>query len=243
MRSFWFLLLFASLSHLQAAGPAASPVPLAPGPLLNFAPSFAQWLVSTTSGTAAAVIPDAQTKYAERTLVRKTGPIRYEVTVYDDGRKVEKWCEGADQATIIPGIKNPELSNGAGMAKGNIQFTDYSKADFAGFEWISKGNYVGVQTMEGIPCIVFHVDTTDDGDTATPSTAGTAAGSATPSGRSAWIDAEKRLPVLLQDDNVITFYQMEPAPTTQLVLPPDVQAAFNVSRAYRAQATAPNPAP
>jgi hypothetical protein len=97
--------------------------------------------------------------------------------------------------------------------------------------------------MEGIPCIVFHTDTINDSGLVLPSTSGTTSSSATLSGRTAWIDADKRLPVLLQEGNVITFYQMEPAPSTQLTLPPNVQAAFDVDRALRAKAVAPNPAP
>ena len=253
MRCLCILLGIASLLTLRAGAqqPQATPPPLAPGPLLSRAPAYSQWLVSIkyASGApgASVSVPDAQTKYDQRTLVRKTGDIRYEVTVTADKQKTEKWCRGNVQATVIPGVADPEISQSGSRGRGNTGFADYSKTDFPGFDWISKGNYTGVQTIEGVPCIVFHTGS-DSGSapaaSPAPAAGGGAAAIAIPSGGStAYISDEGRLPVLLVTDNGVNFYQFEAAPTVPLVLPPKVQAAIDFLQARLQQAAAPAAVP
>lgn len=232
MRWFFIFLGIASIFRAAAAPlPQGTPEPLAPGPLLNRAPEFSQWLVSVKSGPSdTAQAPDQKTKYNQVTRVRKTGPIRYEITVNADGRRYEKWCSGDLQATVIPGVKDPEIAMGSGAAKGNMGYTDYSTTDFPGFEWISKTNYTGTQVMAGVPCIVFHIGPAGD-DTAIPK-----------KGSTAYIAADSRLPVLLVTDGAITFYQFETPPNAPLALPPDVQSAIdNLTSRLRQAAAAPPP--
>jgi hypothetical protein len=239
MRLFFVFIGFASLVRAQTAPSSqATPEPLAPGPLLDRAPAFSQWLVSVKAGAPDA--PDQKTKYDQRTRVRKTGPIRYEITLNADGHRYEKWCRGNLQANVIPGVDNPEVSMGSSASYGNAGFTDYTKSDFPGFDWISKGNYVGTQTMEGVRCIVFHSGPT--GGAATSPVGAPAPNAKIPTtGKTAYITADRRLPVLLDVNGDITFYQFEAPPTAPLALPANVQFAFD-NLTSRLQQSAAKPA-
>ncbi len=242
-----FVLLAIALPHLcplRAQLPQPTPVPLAPGPLLNRAPDFAQWLVSVKSGTTSAVeVPTQKTSYDQRTLVRKTGAIRDLITVTGTGQRTDKWCEGGLQASVPPGGGAPTVSMFSSLVRFNEGFTDYSKSDFPGFDWISRKNYTGRQTIEGVDCIVFH-------DPPGPSTAATPAASPAgaspvipPAGNTAYIAADSRLPILLQVDNVTTCYQWMQPPTVQLAPPPEIQAALDQARARLDVAARPPAAP
>lgn len=246
----WLVIFLAIASLFRAAAAPLSqgtPEPLAPGPLLNRAPDFSQWLISSKSGPADAVqVPDQKTKFEQITRVRKTGSIRYETTATADGRRYQKWCTENLQATIIPGVKDPQIAMSWGAAKGNVGYTDYSKSDFSGFNWISKSNYIGTQVMAGVPCIVFHTGPADD-DTAITSgtaTSNPSAPAAIPKkGNTAYIAADSRLPVLIVDNGAITFYQFEAPPSTPLALPPNIQSAFDTVMTRLRQAAAPPPPP
>jgi len=240
------ILLHAGGLDAQTAA-QATPPPLAPGPLLNFAPASSQWLVSITSGSNGPAIPNAQTKYDERVLVTKSGDIRYEITEKGDGEKLQKWCQGAMQATVVPGVSDPMFATSGASPRGNAGYTDYTKTDFPGFEWIRRKNYIGVQSMEGVPCIVFNEHSQDQPPStataaASPSPAagpGAATATTLPTGNTAYISAEGRLPVLLVTDNTVTFYQFRTPPATILTLPPAVAELFAEQEARLHQLAAP----
>lgn len=69
---------------------------------------------------------------------------------------------------------------------------------FIGFEWISPDNYVGVEDVEGVPCFVFKNEET-----------------------TAWIDSEKRQPVMWQRGGETRRFALE-APPTKHDVPQDV---------------------
>ena len=242
-----WLFIFLGIVSLFRAGasplPQATPEPLAPGPLLSRAPEFSQWLISVASGLTDPTRPPKNTKYDLRMLVIKSGQIRHEISVTGDGHRSEKWCEGDLQATVFPGERNPSITSRSTTSGGNGGFTDYSKSDFPGFDWISARKYTGTQTMEGVPCIVFHDGPADNG--ALPS--GTPDPNAPPpvpkTGRTAYIAADSRLPVLLQVDGVTTFYQFEAPPATPLSLPPNVQVAIDMIHAQDQRAAIAPAAP
>jgi hypothetical protein len=237
----WFCIVFGivSLFHAEAQRPQGTPVPLPPGPLLARAPDYSKWVVSVTSGTTGDTSqpPNQTTKYDHRTLVEKSGAIRYEVTVSADGSKLEKWRSGNYQATIYPGVENPSIEL-QGVNGNHGGFTDYSKSDFVGFEWISRDNYIGVQTMEGIPCYVFH-----DGPSGIASSNPNAPVTLPQTGSTAYIEADNHKPILLQVDTVTNYYQWEQPPSTPLTLPPNVQAGFERIQAPIQQAALPQAAP
>jgi hypothetical protein len=224
--------------------PQATPPPLAPGPLLNRAPGLSQWLVSITTGSDnIPEIPDAQTKYDERTLVTKSDPIRYEITLKTGGEKFEKWYVGSMVATVVPGVPTPSVSP-IDQGLGRNGAMDFSATDFPGFEWLSRKTYIGVQNVEGVDCIVFHTNKEDGykvADDTPPIVTGTA--TAPPqSGSTAYIAEEGRLPVLLIVGPTVTFYQFRATPSA-LALPPAVADAFAQQEARLRQLSAPAAAP
>jgi hypothetical protein len=235
------LLGLASLSRAQQApGPQATPGPPPSGPLLVFAPDSAQWLISYKNNTDPVIeVPSAQTKYDQRSLVQKNGKIHHIISAFADNSRTDMWFTDAIDATVVPGQRAA-----VEMAGSNLHgaFIDFSRTDFPGFDWISKENYTGQQTMEGILCDVFH----DGGNATLPAAnARQAAGPPPipPSGSTAYIDDKTRLPVLLQVDSKTSFYQMLAAPTTLIQLPPDIQAVSDGIVARARQATAPQAPP
>jgi hypothetical protein len=200
-----------------------------------------------------AVTPDAHTSYDTRTLVIKTGSTRYEITQQADGTKTQKWCVGGVQAIVFPNSKVPQLALGGGGLTNSFDpnYTDYTKSDFAGFGWISRSNYTGVETVEGVPCIVFRAiplaRSADAGLAAAtqmaPITSGTmAVGTAPKGGNAAYIASDSRLPVLLQVDGVTSFYQFRPPPSGMLSPPPAVQEVIQQWQ-QRVQAASAAPVP
>lgn len=234
----------ATLFHIQAqSAPQATPPPLAPGPLINRAPAFSQWMMSTKSGPMDPTqLNDPQAKYDQRVLVTKTTPIRREISVTADGQKLESWFFDKYQATLGPGQQDPTIVvQGANFRAGGV-FSDYSKSDFSGFEWISRHNYIGVQSVQGIPCIVFH-EGPDELPSSTPAAGASSANGApaapAQTGSTAYISLQGRLPIMLVTDTGFTLYQWQQAPTTPLTLPPNVKAATDRIQATITQAAAP----
>jgi hypothetical protein len=244
MRWIYLVLGVALLTRAEAqqALPGVSPVPLPRGPLLNRAPGFAQWLKSTKNEAPdTATIPDQSTKYDVRELVKQTGDVRYEITVTGTVSRTEKWCEGNYQAIVIPG-QQPAISARGGSEMGG-NFTDYSKTDFPDFAWVTKRNYAGVETIEGVDCLVFHkADENENapgapvGPAAATSSASSAAPSIPQTGDTAFIDLKSRLPVLIHVAGATTLYQFEPPPTAMQALPANLQEAFDFLEARQKRA-------
>ena len=227
------------------SAPQATPPPLGPGPLLARAPAFAQWLESVKGGPMApGEVTSAQTKYTQRTLVRKTGDIRNEITAYADGHKSEVWIADGVQAEITPG-QVPVFAMAGANARARAVMEDYSKSDFRGFEWISRKNYTGVQMMAGIPCIVFHEDDAPPDSDGAPASTGTSANlnAQTGGGMTAYIAADSRLPILLQTDDGATVYQWEQPPQAPLQVPESMLNFINMQQERKQQAAAPPAAP
>jgi hypothetical protein len=234
----WALLGAAILTHAQAqTAPQAAPTPppLGPGPLLNRAPAFSQWLFSVKAGAAdpRGALDPAQ-KYDQRTLVTVTNGVRREISAYADGHKTENWYASGVQATFTAGQTDPTITvAGANARAGGGIYNDYSKSDFPGFEWISRHNYTGVALMMGIPCIVFHDGPLD------PTPAGATPPLIPQTGSTAFIAADSRLPILLQTDIEFTVYQWEQPPSTALTLPVSMQSFINTMQTRYQQAVAP----
>lgn len=223
----WICLLFgiASLFSAEASPQTQDTLPpLPPGPLLNRAPEIAQWLIAVKTGLLAAPQSSKPVQYDQRTLVKKSGQIRYEITEYSDGRRFEKWCTGDYQAAIYPGGQDPVVSMRGATLHGAGGYTDYSKSDFTGFDWISRRKYIGTQSISGVPCFVFHDGPLAPGNQISAN--GSAPAAVPQTGKTAYIASETLLPVLLQVEAVTTLYQFQQAPAGALTLPPNVQAAF-----------------
>ncbi len=248
-------LLVSSLYPAMGQQPQATPPPIPRPPFLKRAPDSSQWLVSVATGQTDPSRPkDLPVKYDKRMLVTKSGPIRWEITVDGSGTRLsDRWCEGNVQTLLFPGKTDPVvIVQGATLSWNGAAggFADYTKTDFPGFEWISKKNYVGMQTISGIDCIVFHSDPAGGtGGMALPAASPTADGAppAAPpipqTGVTAYIEEDNRMPVLLQIEKETTTYQMRPPPTTPLTVPPNVQAALDAIKARVQLASRPQAAP
>jgi len=205
MSALRLLILFLGMGSLidftVAAQPQAASDPLPSGPLLKRAPDSAQWLVySYLKGAAeAGADPKQKPAFDERTLVKKTGTIRCEITDGALGHNYTKWCSGNLQAQVYPGVKDPVIS----VSSGN---SGASASDFPGFDWISPKNYIGIRKALGMDCLAFQQG----------------------GGRLAYVSVETRLPVMLQQSEFTYVYQFQTPPAAIQVPPSEVQEAFKV---------------
>jgi hypothetical protein len=207
----------------KSTAPSSSLPPLPPGPLVQLrASDFAKWIVKkvgttdSVTGTTEATAPKKATFGSEFTMT-KTGKIMLRQTQDDKGQIWNTWCEGNLQATVWPdgkrfivGAPPPDLKRGP-----NSMYFDYSQSDFPGFEWVSLGDYAGIQSKEGKPCIVFKAKFkvyTDDRQA---------------SDVAAYVDLKTRYPVALVVDGATRTYEFQPPPQTELAIDPLVKSAFD----------------
>ena len=117
---------------------------------------------------------------------------------------------------------------------------NFSKTDFPGCEWISAGNYKGIQNVDGRDCIVFEDKLTVTRNEESPATD-------TPEvsqiNVSAHIDLETRLPVSLSMGSETMTFQYGEAPQSNLTLPENVQAAIDARDTAMKNLTSSPPTP
>ncbi|TLD68625.1 hypothetical protein FEM03_21525 [Phragmitibacter flavus] len=142
--------------HARAQDPATLPQ----GPLLNRAPQFSQWVITTKpldgakpAEAQAGSTPrnDDGTTRPKTTSVTKNNQLIHEQTVYAGGDKVDIWRIGG-QALMSAAGKPWMTISSVGTS---FNATDYQKADFAGFDWIAPGNYTGIKEVGGRKCLTF----------------------------------------------------------------------------------------
>jgi len=215
---------------LMAQTPGSQPVPqpLLSGPLLNRAPESALWtvIISRTSSRK----PEARREKGapaelQQLTVAKSKTTYREERLLSDGTKSEVWRVGAMQISALPGsgeltIFEPSPSSIALLDP--EAYTDYSKTDFPGFEWISKKNYRGVQELAGRPCLVFEEAASDPSGEAPEG-----APQILRTSMAAWIDLETRLPVILQKGAKTNAYRFGTPPQGMLTLPPRIQSLLD----------------
>ncbi len=185
---------------------------------------MAQWLVSlvatdsTTSSSTAEAPKVAKGVWASQMMFTKTKDIiRQEY--YDQKQNVwTTWCVPGFQITVWPDgrhyiLQTEQKINPSGPPP--ILYTDFSKTDFQGFEWISIKNYAGIQNIQGRKCIVFKDDVLVD-----PEYHITALGLA-------YIDFDSRLPVELILGSTEHTYEYKKPPAAMLTPPPLVQSLLS----------------
>jgi hypothetical protein len=151
-------LLLVSVPSLYSQQPKAAATPPQP-PFLNRAPASSQWIItfkpqakapaednSTVRATGSAPAPRPRV-----ITVTKSGNTIAEKLVNENGVTIETWHIPGYSISAVNG-KNPVLSPTPGNT---FNTTDYSTADFAGFDWISPQNFAGVQEIMGRHCLVF----------------------------------------------------------------------------------------
>jgi len=203
--------------------------------------------MATKSGTIdPAQLSSPAVKWDRQTLVTKSAPIRYEITTGTDGQRTDTWFASGCQATFYPGQKDPAMvMKGANIRArgGDTTYSDYSKSDFKGFDWVAKGNYIGIQTLAGHACYVFQSPV--DPKLAAATAANPGAPAVIPaSGNIAFIAPYPsaptvRVPILLKTDEGVTFYQWGSPPPGPLSLPASVQSFVSMMEAREKAATGP----
>jgi hypothetical protein len=146
------IFLWAVPSLLCAQSAVAPKLP--EGPLLNRAGVPASWTITTqqAAGTNPNVSPGADKVAKPKiVLVVKDKNLIFERVLTEGGSSIETWRCG-DVAIINQNKIGWSLSPSRGTT---FTVTDYSKADFAGFDWISLENYSGPRDVNGKHCITF----------------------------------------------------------------------------------------
>lgn len=209
-----FLSLAVALHLQQKASGAEAPPPLPSGPLLNRAPDFSQWSVTTVNGTAKSKDAEKTGEKAQgdqndmQSTVTKTKKIYHIQSVDGLGGRSDKWSVDGFQVSFLPNTQFPIIS--APGITGGGYYTDFSNTDFSGFEWISASNYTGVQKVSGIDCYIFK------SNIKLPHTDGLTEATAA-------LDVKTRLPLSLVLGAAVTTYQYGSAPTAMLVPPANVK--------------------
>ena len=152
-----FLMLLAS-SPVWAQSPAEPQLPQ--GPLLSRVPAPAAWTITTQGAPddSDAGSPQPPTGAAATnpikpriTQVIKGQNLIFEKVIAENGSLIEMWRIGG-LAVMNPDNSGWIISPGGGTT---FNTTDYSEADFAGFDWISLHNFSGVRDVQGKHCITF----------------------------------------------------------------------------------------
>lgn len=222
----------ASAGAQTTASPTPRPTP-PPGPLLNKAPDFAAWtivsvLLSTDgrnpTGKAASGKPPAMVTTITKTNETRHYLTRHRIRKVQDGSQEEVWQQGQYLVTHESMWKEAQMGFASAVE-------DTTAGDFPEFGWISADNFLGVQEVDGVPCLVFDAIVMVGGgksgssrDTAPGKDAGMGA---TRVHEHACIDLATRLPRLLQEADLLSHYTFQTPPTEMLVLPPADQAMIN----------------
>lgn len=252
-------------SHLHAQTPSASPTPPAP-PLIKRAPDGTQWAITYQLADSSSISsggpgrPDAAPP-KEASVIKSRGVI-VERTVDSNGNKGEKWCFPSGLvASLIGNTWIAGGSNGQGFDS-----VDYSREDFAGFDWISAQNFVGPATVKARKCLVFkdRIVTAELSDLQaikssaertfkwTAGANGEEAHAESPqfnlddykSDVMAYIDDETRLPIALvykgPKGTITRVYQFQPFSGT-LTVPPEVLKAAGAFQSEQSRLTGGRP--
>lgn len=235
----------ALIGCLKAQAPA-SPLPLDPL-IQKRAPDLSQWTislsvmtidqVSAVQGTQADDAKSGPNKLIKKTTVTKTGNIIHTVIIDGQNQSWNLWSDGKVNIVVWPDGQN------IGFAAPppnkdmiNPYYIDYSSADFFGFDWINKSNYVDIKSFQGRPCLVFQeqmtepAEPTESGEVPPPNTFTIIA----------YIDLKTRLPAALQNEDGLQVYQFQNQSVAMQKVPDNVQAFIdNTEKHIQALANRP----
>jgi hypothetical protein len=204
---------------LQAQVPESKPE-LPPGPLIEKrASDFAEWVVTKKMGSLDDTASGPNTPPAgqgatapestEDTITKTHDVIRV-VRLDTAKRPWTIWCHGAQEYMIWPDGKScAGINPSFGIDYPNPFYINLSASDFPGFEWVSRQNYAGIKSYQGIKCIVFQI------------------AQSTPLEQVAYIDFKSRFPVALQSGGEVYLYTWNAPPQAMLSFPSMVQALID----------------
>ncbi len=206
------------------AEPTPRPTPPSE-PLLKQAPEYAAWtIVRQSIPDLGSQPPDAVIKAVATankpdslTTVTKTGSVRHQATTTKERAQEDIWYEHGNRIIMESVWKIPMFERAISSPNQPIG------PDFPEFAWISPKNFIGTQTVGEATYFVFEAETTG-GDAA----AAKAFGYKLKTTRNrAFVDADMRLPWLLQTDNVLQRYVFQTPPSARLDVPAEYQAMFD----------------
>ena len=216
-----------------AASPTPRPTPPSE-PLLNPAPEYAAWTVVNQSipnlgkqppdevikAVATANKPDSLT------TVTKAGQVRHQATTTKARAQEDVWYEHGNRVVMESMWKMPMFERAVNSPN------QPAGPDFPEFAWITPRNFVGTQTVGQDTFFVFEGETTH-GDAAAAKTFGY---KLITTHNRAFVNADTRLPWLLQNDDVLQRYVFQNAPTAALDVPAEYQAMFDAFEKKKAEA-------
>jgi len=219
-----------------------------PGPLLESAPAFSQWVITFSypedrqKSSNSAPLPAYASTRLRTITTTKTKNIVHEEFVDASGRKFDVWHVANKQYRKLFGSK-VWLENSAGEVN-NGSATDYMAFPPTGFrdlDWLSDQNYAGTVKYVGRDCLVFVMNAPPGLDL---SSANTPPDKFESFGMIAFIDLGSRLPVEIQTNGVMRTYQFtDPPPDAVLKLPPDLSEQIKKGEEERARLNQRPPRP
>ena len=246
------LLLLAAAAPVRAQAPPypATPPALPPGPILAVQ-DFAAWQVVTTRQAAAKPSDkepskaDASPKVVSTQTITKTGTIRLEVTVDEDGNKFTKWnVEGGEvsqisgQPPMLLRVRPNARKNAARPATSSAAVFKPKEAlpdDFPEVVWVSENNFTGITKAAGADYLTFK----DRLTFLSPAEINDAKATTARLGQSfnednfkepatAYVNADTHFPVSATRGKDTFIYKLLPAPTQVQTVPPEIERVIEM---------------
>ena len=246
---FCAIILCAGEAHAQTSSECSPKSQVPCGPLLACASNFSQWVITFSypedrqkDSTAPASNPAADLlKTRVKTITTtKTDDIVHEEMVDAQGGKFDHWYVGDIQYTKTAN-SDTWLQNVPIKYDGrNSSYSPLPASGFRGLEWITSENYAATLKYGGRSCLVFVQHAPANLNLSNPATQIQQLQSLS---TVAFIDAESHLPIQVQVDGVIRFYQFVDPPSAKQVLPPDLADQITKGNEGRARLSARAPRP
>ncbi len=220
----WMAMCGSPTQAQEAAAPTPRPTPPSE-PLLKQAPDFAAWtIVRQSIPSLGSQPPDAVMKAVATankpdslTTVTKTGSVRHQATTTKERAQEDIWYEHGNRIVMESVWKMPMFERASSLPN------QPTGPDFPEVAWITPKSFVGTQTVGEATYFVFEAETTE-GDAAAAKAFGYKLKT---THNRAFIDADTRLPWVLQMDNVLQRYVFQAAPTAMQAVPAEYQTMFD----------------
>lgn len=162
--------------------------------------------------------------YATTFTITKTGKIYHVVFADAQGQTWNLWSTGGIVANV------PAGGGDAGFIappptpyQKSPLYVNFPNTDFEGFDWITPENFRGIKDFMGQQCLVFSSTVTE----VSPESDSSGAAVKTSENRTAYVDAESRLPVAVINSNGLTTFRFLPPPTAMQSLPDSMLKVLN----------------
>lgn len=219
------------------AQPVTEEIPPPKFPIPLRAPANASWTIKVEGGKKASEQEGGGSESPStpsQIVVTKTSPIYMETASISGGGTIQKWVFLTPAKTYRFARQG---SSGKWDRLRDEFYNDiprYEQSDFEDFEWISKENYKGVESVEGRPAYAFELVsrspiTRRDQIYYDPGKSIDADPSSAPQQTfrsNAWLDAKTLLPIKVDDGRQTRTFTFGETPASKLSPPADVLAAL-----------------